>query len=226
MDVRIVSIGTLAANALWNEREPVRTGHATCSLIRAGARTIIVDPGLPAAAITARLGERAGLAPSEVTHVFLTSFRPEVFRGIGAFPEATWWVAEPEREGIGVPLARQLKRAVEAGDSDTASALERDVAILQRCEPAPDEPCEGVSLFPLPGVTPGLCGLLIAEPRHTLVICGDAVASREHLEAGRVLDHHADLEQARESFQDAVEIADLLIPGRDGLCVNPTKRPF
>ena len=36
----------------------------------------------------------------------------------------------------------------------------------------------------------------------------------------------ADVEQARESFQEAVEIADVLIPGRDNLIVNPTKRPF
>lgn len=226
MDFRIVSIGTLAVNTLWREREPTRTGHATTSLIREDGRTILVDPGLPTAALEARLDERAGIKPAAVTHVFLTSFQPDTIRGIQAFPDATWWIGEREREGVGVPLAAHLKRAHEQGDHELVRLLERDVAILQRCKPAPDELCPGVSLFPLPGVTPGLTGLLLAEHRATTLITGDAIATREHLDKGQVLPHHADLEQARESFAEAVEIADLLVLGRDGLVVNPTKRPF
>jgi len=226
MDVRIVSIGTLAANPFWSESSPVRTGHATCTLIRTGDRVILVDPGLPSPALRAKLFERSGLEPEAITHVFLTSFRPDVFRGIELTPRATWWVAQDEREGVGVPLAQQLRRAADEGDTDTAQALERDVALLSRCEPAPDELGEGVSLFPLPGVTPGLCGVLIAAPRHTLVIAGDSVPTVEHLEHGRIPDRHADRERALDSLREVVEIADLVIPGRDGLCVNPTRRPF
>ena len=40
MDIRVISIGTLSANPLWGEREAVRTGHATTTLIQAGQRTI------------------------------------------------------------------------------------------------------------------------------------------------------------------------------------------
>ena len=60
MDVRVISIGALAAHPLWDEREPARTGHATTSLIRTGKRVIVVDPGLPGAVLAARLSERAG----------------------------------------------------------------------------------------------------------------------------------------------------------------------
>lgn len=226
IDVRIISLGTLAAHPLWGEKQPARTGHATCSLIRAGSKVILVDPGLPEAAIAARLSERAGLQPRDVTHVFLTSYQHDTCRGIRAFERATWLIAQGEREGVGVPLAEDLKRAALAGDEDVRARLERDVAVLKRCEAAPDRIAEGVDLFPMPGVTPGLCGLLIARSRSTLLICGDAIATSEHLERGMVLTDALDVRQAQDSFREAVEIADMFVLGRDNLVVNPVRRGF
>jgi glyoxylase-like metal-dependent hydrolase (beta-lactamase superfamily II) len=78
----------------------------------------------------------------------------------------------------------------------------------------------------MPGVTPGMCGLLLEDPRHTTLICGDAVLTEEHLERGQVAPWSADIAKATESFAEAVEIADLLVPGRDNVMVNPVKRPF
>jgi glyoxylase-like metal-dependent hydrolase (beta-lactamase superfamily II) len=237
MDIRVISIGTLAANPLWGEREAVRTGHATTVLIQAGQRIILVDPGLPEQALVARLGERANLQARDITHVFLTSFRPDLRRGLTAFEHATWWISETERETVGVNMVQTLKRIAEqeaiggeiAAESVKAT-LELDVAILKRCEPAPDrltdKGFEEVDLFPLPGVTPGLTGLLIPGQRHTTLVCGDAIPTCEHLEKGQVLSGAVDVAQARESFAEAIEIADMLILGRDNLVVNPTKRPF
>ena len=34
-----------------------------------------------------------------------------------------------------------------------------------------------------------------------------------------------DIEQAQESFAEAIEIADLLIPGRDNVSLNPLRQP-
>ncbi len=226
LDVRVISIGTLDLNPFWSERVPTRTGHATTTLIRSGGRTILVDPGLPAPALAARLNERSGLTPDKITHVFLTSFHPHARRALAAFPEATWWISETERETVGVPLATALRDAMEANDDETADTLHKDVALLQRCAPAPDEIAERVSLFPLPGVTPGMTGLIVADAQHTLVVTGDAVPTIEHLTQGQAPRQAGDLEQARASLLEAVEIADLLILGRDNLVVNPVKRPF
>ncbi len=225
-EARVVSIGALANHPLWNERAPVRTGHATTTLIRAGSAIILIDPGLPARALVARLGERAALAPADVTHVFLTCFHPDTTRGLAAFERAEWLVSGAERESIGVPLATQLKKAADEGDDETAELLRREVALLHRCKPAPDSLAPGVDLFPLPGVTPGLTGLLVSLPSHTLLIAGDAVPTTEHLDQGKVLQRAADVDRAKESFQEAVEIADWIIPGRDNLAVNPLRRPF
>ena len=50
----------------------------------------------------------------------------------------------------------------------------------------------------------------------------DKIYTKEHLEQGKVLPGCADREKAMESFQESIEIADLIIPGRDNLLVNPT----
>lgn len=238
MESRVISIGTLASNPLWGERTPVRTGHATTTLVRAGAAAILVDPALPGPALAARLGERAGLTPDKITHVFLTSFHPDCRGGLELFANADWLIHEAEREAIGVRLAMQLKNLVrvqsEEDDGDDPDGLglslrerlERDVALLQRFAPAPDRPADRVSLFPLPGVSPGMCGLLVEGPRATTLIAGDAVASSQHLDAGLVVDYALDVPAAKESFQEAIEIADVLIPGRDNVILNPIRRPF
>lgn len=228
MQHRVISIGTLPAHPLWGEKGQVRTGHTTTTLITTGKRRILVDPGLPEAALVARLGERANLAPSQITDVFLTSFRSDARRGIGAFEHASWWISEAEREGVGVPLAQSLKDLNLEDEEDRVlrDVLTRDVAVLQRCRAAPDRLAEHVSLFPLPGVTPGLTGLLLEHPRQTVLITGDSVPTVEHLEQGQVLAGAVDLALAQESFREAIEVADMLILGRDNIVPNPMRRPF
>ncbi|MEL7471691.1 MAG: MBL fold metallo-hydrolase [Planctomycetota bacterium] len=230
MDASVISIGTLSANDLWDERKGVRTGHATTTLIRDEDRLILVDPGLPPEALSARLGERANLRPEAITDVFITRFAPDTTRGLGLFDEADWWIAEREREAVGAPLAMELKRIAEgAADAigvELKPSLEREISVLQRTRPAPDRLGSRVALFPLPGVSPGLTGLLVEEASRTTLIAGDAVLTGEHLAAGRVAAFAHDVELARESFQEAIEIADVLICGRDNLVINPVKRPF
>ncbi|MFG0252039.1 MAG: MBL fold metallo-hydrolase [Phycisphaerales bacterium JB038] len=223
MRIRVISIGALAANHLWNEPAPVRTGHATTTLIEAGEACILVDPGLPPQVLTARLSERANRTPEQITQVFLTSFNPDTCRGIEAFGKADWLIGEAERETIGVNLVEQVKRAHAGEDEELRDALGHDVAVLQRCQAAPDTLAPGVDLFPLHGATPGLTGLIISEPNTTTLICGDAIPTTEHLEQGSVLRSCFDVAKAQESFREAVEIADVLILGRDNLTINPTR---
>lgn len=220
LDLRIISIGALAAHPLWGEKAPVRTGHSTTTLIRAGKANILIDPGLPEQILAARLAERANLKPSEITHVFLTCFHPDTHRAITIFDEADWLIAREEREGAGVPLVHMLQEAVRREEPQLAATLKQEIAILQRCEEAPDSLAQDVDLFPLPGVTPGMTGLLVAEAETTTLICGDAIATIEHLRERKVVPTCADIERARASFNEAVEIADYLVLGRDNLVVN------
>jgi glyoxylase-like metal-dependent hydrolase (beta-lactamase superfamily II) len=219
MDVRIISLGTLAEHPLRDSKRRVRTGHATTTLVRTNDATVLIDPGLPPAAIVARLDERAGLEPTDITHVFLTSFKADTCRGIRAFDNAEWFIHQTEREAVGIPLATLLRDAGDA-DDETRAELEYQVSLLSECKSAPDSIARGIDLFPLPGVTPGMCGLLAAEPNRTTLICGDAIPTVEHYEQGKVLQRAADPALAMESFKEAIEIADVLVLGRDNLVFN------
>ncbi len=223
MDYRIISIGAVSVHELWDKQTQARTPHATTTLVRSEGRVILVDPGLPAQVIVARLAERCGLGPEDVTDVFLTCFRPSHRWGITGFPKARWLVAEAEREQVGVALIEKLGQEE---DEEMQKLIEQDVAVMKRCEAAPDKLAEHVDLFPLPGYTPGNAGLLLSHPNSTTLIAGDAIATAEHLEQGRVLRGAYDVNQAQESFMEAVEIADVIVPGHDNLLLNPTRRRF
>lgn len=238
MDYRIISIGTLSVHELWSHQGPARTPHATTTLIttsesparpgnrgstgsEGGERRILVDPGLPPEIIGARLTERSGLKPEDISDVFLTSFRPAHRAGLAAFPHARWMISEAEREAIGRGLIEQFQRA---DDDSTRRMLEQEIALLKKCQPAPDQLAPQIDLFPLPGFTPGTCGLILSRPDSTVVIAGDACATVEHLERGRVLRGAYDVEQAQESLVEVLEIADLIVPGHDNVVPTPMRR--
>ncbi|MCC7146056.1 MAG: MBL fold metallo-hydrolase [Phycisphaeraceae bacterium] len=223
MDIRVVSIGTLSRNEFWPAETPDRTPHATTTFVQSGDRLILVDPGLPPQIVAARLTERTGLAPSKITDVFLTNFRPAHRAGLGAFPNARWLISETEREVMGRSLVERFQQEQE---QEIRALLQQEIALLKRIQPAPDKLANQVDLFPLPGYTPGTCGLLLCQTNSTTLVAGDAVPTIEHLEHGQVLKHAYDIEQARESFMEAIEIADVIIPGHDNLILNPTRRPM
>ena len=223
-DFRIISIGTLDAHPLWNESATARTGHATTTLISLGHEHVIVNPSLPPQAIAARLSERSPVTIDAITLVFLTSFQPDHRRALTLFDRARWLVHEPEKRAAAASLHAARSEAAESGDSELAGHYERELSLHERCDVADDSILPKVDLVPLPGVTLGTCGLLIALPARTVLIAGDAVATSEHLEQGKVLPHIENLEQAQESFKEAIEIADVLIPGRDNIMLNPLRR--
>ena len=221
---RVISIGTLASNPHWGERGAVRPPHATTTLITSGKAKILVDPSLPAQVLIQRLVERSGISPDEITHVFLTCLNPIHRRGLLAFERAQWLVSEREREAIGGQLVASIKEAHSAGDADLVKTLAQEVAIIERTIAAPDKLEVGVDLFPLGGVTPGLTGLLLPSAGATTLLAGDSVATLEHLVAGQVITPCYDLEGARESFTEAIEIADWIICGRDNIVPNLSRR--
>lgn len=217
--VDIISIGTLSRNRLWDEAEVVRTPHATTTLVRADGRTILVDPGLPPAALAARLNERTGLKPDAIDTVFLTNGRPSHRAGLSLFPGATVLIHEVERDS---EIARLRGLIADAPDEDLDRAhLQRDLAVIEQARPADDKLVEGVDLFPLFGYTPGTCGLLVSTALTSTLIAGDAVPTLDHFLAGQVLPDSFDIKAAQESMAEVYEIADLIIPGHDNLFVNP-----
>ena len=219
---RVISIGALSRNELWSKQVQENAAHATTTLIESGDKRILVDPALPPQILLARLAERTGLGADDITDVFLTTFRPAHRMGLEAFPKANWWVSKMERETAGAMLVERFQ--MEEGDEDLQEHLRKDIALLQKCQAAPDKLAPNVDLFPLYGFSAGTCGLLISMPKETVMIAGDAIASAEHLIAGRVLRGAVQLEQAQDAITEIIEIADTIVPGHDNVVRNPMRR--
>jgi glyoxylase-like metal-dependent hydrolase (beta-lactamase superfamily II) len=217
--VDIMSIGTLSRNLLWGETQPARTPHATTTLIRAGDRRILVDPALPPQILAARIYERAGLKSEQIDTIFLTNFRPAHRAGISAFSRAKLLVSEREQLWTHTQLSHLIEQ-VPVGDIDRET-LEDELRLLESLKPADDKLTDGVDLFPLPGYTPGTCGLLVASPLTTTLITGDAVPTLDHVLAGQMLPDTHDLATAQESLREVYEIADIIVPGHDNWFLNP-----
>jgi glyoxylase-like metal-dependent hydrolase (beta-lactamase superfamily II) len=215
----VISIGTLSRNRLWGESAAGRTPHATTTLVRAGKRTILVDPGLPPQALAARLNERTGLRPEQVDVVFLTNSRPAHRAGIGLFTKAKVLMHEVEQQSAVAQLQNLIDQAPPE-DVDRA-ALVRELELIESAGVAEDKLADQVDLFPLFGYTPGTCGLLVAAYTYTALIAGDAVPTQDHFLAGQVLPDAQDILAAQESMREVYEIADLIVPGHDNLFLNP-----
>ncbi|MBN1554442.1 MAG: hypothetical protein JXA11_06835 [Phycisphaerae bacterium] len=222
VEYRIISIGTLANHLLWKETAPVRTQHATTTLIEDDSRRILVDPSLPAQVLEARFFERTGQKLDSVTDVFCTTLRPDARRALPALPHARWWCGEAELEWYSRELLAMRDSAERLGSAD-AEGVEEDIALAKRFQPAPEKFTEQISVYPLHGATVGCTGLLLTPATTTIVIAGPATATREHIEKGMVWEHCADKDQAMESFTDLLELADVIVPGFDNLVFSPRR---
>ena len=60
-------------------------------------------------------------------------------------------------------------------------------------------------------------------PQQTVLICGDVVATSEHMEQGQILASCWNRDKAMESFKEAIDIADVLVLGRDNAIPNPIR---
>jgi glyoxylase-like metal-dependent hydrolase (beta-lactamase superfamily II) len=226
MELIVVSIGALSKNALWNERTPVRTSHATTTLIRTvaaegkAAVELLVDPSLPGQILEARLFERSGLQAAAITHVFLTNWRPVHRRGLEHFSQAVWWMSQAEIDAANAALDGAENSARRQGEP-VDDLIEKERALLARVAAAPDVLAAQVDLYPLVGYTPGQSGLLISEATRTTIVAGDAVPTGAHFLVGQVLPDCWDLEKAKESLGEMYEVADMVVPGHDNLFLTP-----
>jgi glyoxylase-like metal-dependent hydrolase (beta-lactamase superfamily II) len=195
-------------------------------------RLILVDPSLPAQALAPRFNERTGKQLSDVTDVFCTTLRPVHRRSIEALAQARWWCSESELESYSRHLLGLLDsagrmtgrgaggRSAEAPDEES-SLIAAELKLLERFKPAPDKFSPQVGLYPLPGASEGSAGLLLTPATNSIIIAGDAVLTGEHLQRAMVWEGCTDLERARHSMEDVLEVADVIIPGHDNVVLSP-----
>jgi glyoxylase-like metal-dependent hydrolase (beta-lactamase superfamily II) len=223
IEYTIISIGAMGANRLWGETTPVRTAHATTTLITDGDRLILVDPGLPATALGARVNERTGKTLADVTDVFCTTLRPAHRRGLESLTHATWWASSLELQTYSAGMADR-QNAAERLSSEDAKLHELELELLDRFKEAEDDFSAQISLYPLHGPSPGCTGLLLTPPTQTILIASDAAITAEHVQRGQVWVGCHDTEEALQTLSDLLEVADIIICGHDNLTFAP--RPW
>ncbi len=151
--------------------------------------------------------------------VFLTNFSPSHRAGLATFDNATVLIHEIEQQFVRQQLERLIEEAPEE-DIDRKH-LQMELELVNSLKPADDQIAENVDLFPLPGYSPGTCGLLLTLTTQTVLVTGAAVATQDHFLAGQILPDSYDLETARASLAEIYEIADLIVPGYDNLFLSP-----
>lgn len=168
---------------------PERT-WSTCTLVRTGGRSVLVDTGSSFTVRELEKGlEAAGISADEVDTVVLTHHHPDHVGGIGLFPDAEIIMAQ----GPGIP-GRDVHFITE------------DTEIIQ-----------GVRMVMTPGHTWDSASLFVSIPGDGLkyAIAGDAVPKRSNIEKRKVPALNVSPEDAMRSMEHIVRWADIVVPGHE-----------
>jgi glyoxylase-like metal-dependent hydrolase (beta-lactamase superfamily II) len=197
----IVNIGTVSMNKFWGESERLRKPTATCTLLQAGGKRLLVDPSPDPDLLEPQLFACTGLRPADVDAVFVTHWHGDHRFGLALLKSQPWLMAE---KGI---VEWKQQRPEDADLSD-------------RFTPAEGRLPEGISLFYSPGHTHGHCSLLADTQWGPLIVSGDAVMTPEFFEAEEGYHNSLDFERAAETIRVIKQIAKLVIPGHGNVIPN------
>jgi glyoxylase-like metal-dependent hydrolase (beta-lactamase superfamily II) len=196
----VVTIGNLSRNRYWGESDE-RALHSvicTCSVISGNDFHIIVDPSLSdEAAMTAELKRRTGLTPDNINMVFITHQHGDHIAGLKHFPKSRW-VA-----GAGV--------AAELNKSGSLSGI---------IETAGTNLFDAIDVIPTPGHTPAHYSLRFDYKGLSVVVAGDAVATRDFWDEKRMYYNVMDPAESKKSLEKIDSIADIIVPGHDNSFFN------
>ena len=198
----VITIGNLSRNRYWGESDAqgVRSAICTCTLIQGEGFRLLVDPSLSNATDMAReLDRRSGLKLRDIDTVFITHEHGDHFAGLWHFPQARW-LAAPK----------------------VATALDQLKKFPKALEPVKDRLFEAIDLIPTPGHTVSHCSLRCDCGGLSVVVAGDAVATRDFWRERRGYFNCVDFELAAKSMEKISTLADLVVPGHDNFFLNLT----
>ena len=197
----IVNIGCLSMNKYWGETERVRSGTATCTVLRAGETTMLVDPSPYPDRLEPMLFDRTGLRPAEIDMVFVTHYHGDHRYSLELFEGKPWLMAS-------AALIDWRERS-----PDDAAQFDRFVAAEGRLP-------EGIRLLHTPGHLPGHHSLVCTTRWGPLVVTGDAVMTRDFFAHEEGYHNSVDFAVASETIRRIKSLASLVIPGHDSLILN------
>lgn len=191
----VITIGNLSRNRYWGESDTqgVRAAICTCTLITGAEFRLLVDPSLADAAEMAReLDRRTGVKPGDITAVFVTHEHGDHFAGLAHFPNARW-LATPA----------------------VAETLNRSGKLAKRIEGTTDRLFEAIEIVPTPGHTNSHHSLRFDCEGLSVVIAGDAIATRDFFRERRGYYNAVDFTLSARTMDKLASVADIIVPGHD-----------
>lgn len=199
-------------------------GWSTVTLLRGEGRTILVDVG--AFGLRRELHkqlQRHGVAPEEVTDVFLTHAHYDHAVNFVLFPRARVWIGEEE-------LAWAMAQA--PGFNPLPELYVRELACSDRVQrvQANASFLPGMRALAAPGHTPGHLLLYLHGNTTPILFTGDAAKNRAEL-LSREVDATGDADASRNSIDAIWDCwrqvpGTILIPGHDlSMCLDADGQP-
>ncbi len=191
----VVTIGNLSRNRYWGESDDrgVRAAICTCTLVVGDDFRLLVDPSLAEAAdMTRELDRRTGVKPAAVTAVFVTHEHADHYAGLAHFPEAQWLAAPP-----------------------VAEVLNQSGKWSRRVEGVTGRLFDAVDVIATPGHTHTHHSLRFDCDGLSVVLAGDAVATRDFFRARRGYFNAVDFALSARTMDRLAGLADIIVPGHD-----------
>jgi len=191
----VVTIGNLSRNRYWGESDAkgVRAAICTCTLIAGDGFRLLVDPSLADATDMAReLDRRTGVKPGDITAVFVTHEHGDHFAGLDHFPGVKWLAAPA-----------------------VAEILNKSGRWSRRIEGVTDRLFDAVEVIPTPGHTHTHHSLRFDCDGLSVVVAGDAVATRDFFRERRGYFTAVDVELSARMMDKLAAVADIIVPGHD-----------
>jgi glyoxylase-like metal-dependent hydrolase (beta-lactamase superfamily II) len=196
----VVTIGNLSRNRYWGESEEKSLHSVICTttVITGKNFHVVVDPSLAdTKAMAEELKRRTGLTPDDIDVAFVTHEHGDHHCGLPGFPKAKW-----------------LATAQAAAEINRTSKYQKNVEVVGSTI------FDVIDVVTTPGHTPGTAGLRFDYKGLSVFVAGDAIATRDFWDEGRIYFKALDVEVAKQSYKKIASISNIIVPGHDNYFVN------
>jgi glyoxylase-like metal-dependent hydrolase (beta-lactamase superfamily II) len=196
----VVTIGNLSRNRYWGESEEKSLHSVICTttVITGKNFHVVVDPSLAdTKAMAEELKRRTGLTPDDIDVAFVTHEHGDHHCGLPGFPKAKW-----------------LATAQAAAEINRTAKYQKNVEVVGSTI------FDVIDVLTTPGHTPGTAGLRFDYKGLSVFVAGDAIATRDFWDEGRIYFKALDVEVAKQSYKKIASISNIIVPGHDNYFVN------